>query len=1122
MTRKFTSLLILTLLTVAMVAVSANASRTSDMSFDKVKAYGFSARDTEQTSNTSKGGAQISLGTHSNDGDSPGYIIGRTMRDRQDFYKPGHTVAWRNTPNIHFGFIGQYSGCDDYLTCALWGEYTMYDPTTAPNGVWLTNVLLHPNPYSHTGRAIQLDVDTTGHAVPACEFRNPQDEDQLRNCEFFWDVAGPGAYGTFIGDTLPNSLSGWTEGSMASPIIEIQHYNGQIITHCVAMDNGLGYWRRVGDNPVTGGWERNFGTQELDWSWSFALTASQVDGQVAILWLDSLRTADEANVVFVESDDGGVTWPTVEERTSIINIDATPGASNWLPWCEVDGMYDTDGFLHIVYNTMQVIDAASQGIDPVRLFHWTDRVAGDNAGGKLSLVAIADFDGLGHMCGRAGYNTANLSKGVISQCDTNLVIMWQQLGDLEAGDTLDCPVQDGWDGYYNADLYVSISLTLDGTLWDKGRNITNSTSPDCDTAGNFVNSCDHDTYASASRYAMNVADMGTTYWSAVPEAFEVRDVLAPGYPEDGWYVDVQFLNDLYPENASWMDNHGGEELWTYNPMKWFRLPCADPIIQPQIVCSADDFLSPTNWVKSGQDELIDDVAIENIGNAALTITDITADVTTGTASWVSISSIPTTVPAGSVEYFDVILNPTGIVTTQEALEADIIITSDDPDRGTITAFSIRTVIADTVVQIIWDTVKTSANFALTVANQGSAGRSGWGNANMDFVYTDSTGPECSLDTLNDDATEHVYFYDASPIIMYDGTGDPGTYSWSPFWIPARAAAYNFVPVSDAVQAQSFTTSAYDGYRTNTFVTSDSTLGCTKTWYAPASDVSFVVEKWEVYSYGGGSVTAARFGEWIDWDIPSGTDGNQGGGAVNADHVDYVFQQGILDPTADPVACLDPERRFGGSGLLGHYYTSEREIDPEVYTTGLYGGFVNLDGDLFEEGSDQLIVDSVWAWLGRNVQEYNNSAEEDQQVLLSYGEFDIVPNDTLCIWTVHATIYDGEETDLQAVMDAAEAWFYNTHVASGCCGAFSDGTWPTGYTGNTNCSDDGKRTLSDITKLIDNVYISKEPLCCYASGNTNGSWDDGECKITLSDITKLIDAVYISKELTEACNKGCER
>jgi hypothetical protein len=83
----------------------------------------------------------------------------------------------------------------------------------------------------------------------------------------------------------------------------------------------------------------------------------------------------------------------------------------------------------------------------------------------------------------------------------------------------------------------------------------------------------------------------------------------------------------------------------------------------------------------------------------------------------------------------------------------------------------------------------------------------------------------------------------------------------------------------------------------------------------------------------------------------------------------------------------------------------------------------------------------------------------------------------------------------------------------CCGEYTGG-----ITGNTNCSNDGKLTLSDITKLIDRVYISKLPLCCDASGNTNGSAD---CKLTLSDISVLIDAVYISKLPPKACMPSCE-
>ena len=82
------------------------------------------------------------------------------------------------------------------------------------------------------------------------------------------------------------------------------------------------------------------------------------------------------------------------------------------------------------------------------------------------------------------------------------------------------------------------------------------------------------------------------------------------------------------------------------------------------------------------------------------------------------------------------------------------------------------------------------------------------------------------------------------------------------------------------------------------------------------------------------------------------------------------------------------------------------------------------------------------------------------------------------------------------------------VVQPCCGRFTGGT-----TGNANCSDDGKVTLSDIAVLIDRVFVSKEELCCEEAGNTNGS-DDGI--ITLSDIARAIDQVFVSKALSEPC------
>jgi hypothetical protein len=56
-------------------------------------------------------------------------------------------------------------------------------------------------------------------------------------------------------------------------------------------------------------------------------------------------------------------------------------------------------------------------------------------------------------------------------------------------------------------------------------------------------------------------------------------------------------------------------------------------------------------------------------------------------------------------------------------------------------------------------------------------------------------------------------------------------------------------------------------------------------------------------------------------------------------------------------------------------------------------------------------------------------------------------------------------------------------------------------------------LADITKLIDRVYLSKNPLCCEENGNVDG---DNDAKMNLADITKLIDHIYLSKQPTAAC------
>ena len=77
------------------------------------------------------------------------------------------------------------------------------------------------------------------------------------------------------------------------------------------------------------------------------------------------------------------------------------------------------------------------------------------------------------------------------------------------------------------------------------------------------------------------------------------------------------------------------------------------------------------------------------------------------------------------------------------------------------------------------------------------------------------------------------------------------------------------------------------------------------------------------------------------------------------------------------------------------------------------------------------------------------------------------------------------------------------VCESCC---------VGVTGNVNCDPEEVIDITDITRLIDYLYLSRGPLCCIEEADVNGS--GGEPDIT--DITQLIDHLYLSHAALSNC------
>ncbi len=359
---------------------------------------------------------------------------------------------------------------------------------------------------------------------------------------------------------------------------------------------------------------------------------------------DGYATGQMDNDLYVQiSENQGITW---QPRQNITRVPI--GEAAWKAYCDASLLFDQSGNLHVVWGGSPwpadpeldgTFEGDWQGVE-ARLFHWSENVP--------YIRTICDHDYFaGDSCGPPAW-ALNVAKPTISECNNNLYVIWTQFNDIPNGVENDCAAWGYPDSYWgaaNGDLWVSIS-TDGGMFWSSQYNLTNSITPHCE-AGN----CQSDYWASMSRYGRQIQPEED--WSTAT----VVDPSGGASPTD-YYLDIQFVNDLDAGGAVLY-----EGSWTYNPIKWFRMPCVTQLIPPPL-CLLYSWRELEEMTLFGVQKDVS-LRLENLGSLDVDYA-ITIEEDNGPAGWLAVSDFSGTVPAGlsNTEIGTVHLNYNGICTSE--------------------------------------------------------------------------------------------------------------------------------------------------------------------------------------------------------------------------------------------------------------------------------------------------------------------------------------------------------------------------------------------------------------------------------------------------------------------------
>lgn len=1015
---------------------------------------------------------------------SPGTAIGATWYDCQHIGSMGRMIDQSrhgdpDTMIVHLSWM--------YMPGpVLFARQYRYDNWNAATGSFGTETGLQFE--DDFAGFVNIDATEGGRAVVGGH--NREWFDGFLDCHFYWDSL-PGASAFGVQAQVPRSIAeygGYGGQEVIWPKFRYQEGASDTVLHVLAVatevsandPRGLYYFRKVGADS-SGAWDDP--PYIVDTVYDIAHDiASDNEGKVALVWVANLPCPGDPcdtcsgyecwnfvqwdnDVYYQISTTSGASW---NQRVNVTrNVD---GEEGYRPYTDLSALITSDGNLHIVWGARywpaDANTGGEAGLLRGRVFHWSE----DN----LYIRTVHNFDWDQTICNGGAWQL-NASKMTVSECEGKLYVLFVQFNDIPHGIEDDCAAatNPGFPtGAANGELYLTISGDR-GLTWDEARNLTNSRTPGCDKPGGSNGACDSDHWPSMARFGSN--------YSGDFSGAEI--VVPPGSSDPGaYYLDVQYLND---HSAGGIVQEEG--FWAQADVRWFRIPCVEPIANAQLVLSLMEIDYPA-WTKHGL-QLDTLLTITNAGNATVNYT-ITLEEDSGPPGWLSYTGFSGSVSFGleNTETGTVSLNAGGVVNnpgTTVNLVGCLIFTSNAPSSPD--TFPICCWVADTLYPPIRDTVHTDS-LALTVANTGNFGNQGIGRVNMDYV-----------DVGDCDTTADIYLYDGSPVVGYLKDGDTiVNYS---IYDDGSAGKNCFVPIGEHMPTQDM--GNYEIFKSGVLVTKDATIALENVWYAPkqSDTCGFVIQTTRVYSYDGQAHSDLTIGEAVDWDIPSDS-GSDNGSNFDAGR-NLIYQIGGEYNQDDSTECQENDARFGGLMFLECFLVNDSiQLGDSVVSTQ-YGAYT-ADNATFVYPNEAFIPQELYANMQDSGYSLYSSTHPDSQltdlhsvVTFSAG-IDLGPADTLIYYTSLATIMNGALANLMEIADQSYQWYLDhvRPIPSGCC--------IPPVRGNVDYDPGDQVNVADLTYLVDFLFKGGAPPPCEEEGNVDGDADE---QINIADLTYLVDYLF---------------